>query len=92
VRSTQHFRLEISFNEKTGDAVAAYLQVRAGEVAETKEVEEGAAFADYDPEGALLGVELLAPCPFPVLAELIKGEPDSIQQFVRGVAPHRFVR
>src|SRR5262249_52075488 len=64
VGSAKHFRMEISFNEKTGDPVAAYLQVRAGEVAETKEVEEGVAFADYDSEGVLLGVELLAPCPF----------------------------
>lgn len=87
----QHFRLEISFNEKTGDAVAAYLQVRTGKVAETREIEEGIAFADYDPEGVLLGVELLAPCPFPVLDQLIQGEPEPIQRFVRGVAPHRFV-
>lgn len=92
VKAHPHFRLEISFNETTGEAVAAYLQVRNGDVAETREVEEGVAFADYDPTGILLGVELLAPCPLAVLDRLIENEPEAIQRFIRGVAPHRFVR
>jgi hypothetical protein len=92
VKTHPHYRLEISFNETTGDAVAAYLQVRSGEVAETREIEEGVAFADYDAAGVFLGVELLAPCPFPVLDQLILGEPESMQRFIRGVVPHRFVR
>jgi hypothetical protein len=83
--------MEISFNETTGAAAAAYLQVRKGEVGQTKEVEEGVAFADYDPAGALLGIELLAPCPVEVLDQLIRGEPESMRRFIRGVVPHQFL-
>ena len=89
--SPQHFCVEVSFNEKTGDSVAAYLQVRAGEVAQTKEIKEGAAFADYDQAGTLLGVELLAPCPVEVLDQLIHGEPEPIRRFIRGVVPQQFL-
>src|SRR3954453_3076918 len=84
----QHFRLEISFNETTGDAVAPYLQIRPGEVAETREIEKGVAFADYDPEGTLLGVELLAPCPLPVLDRLPPGEAPPPPRFLPRGRPH----
>jgi uncharacterized protein YuzE len=55
------FQMEASFDEKTGSAVAVYLRVRRGEVAETREVKEGVVYADYDEQGLLLGIELLAP-------------------------------
>jgi hypothetical protein len=88
----QHFRLEISFSETTSEPVAAYLQVRSGEVAETREVEEGVAFADYDAGGTFLGIELLAPCPVAVLDQIIQGEPEPIRRFIRGVAPQQFLQ
>lgn len=56
------FALDVSFSETTGEAVAAYLRVREGEVATTKEVCDGVAFADYSADGRWLGIELLAPC------------------------------
>jgi Protein of unknown function (DUF2283) len=61
------FRLEISFNETAGGPVPAYLRVREGSVAESTEISPGVAFADYDADGFLLGVELLAPCRLEVL-------------------------
>src|SRR5262249_7439233 len=54
----QAFGLEVSVDDRTGGLVAVYLRVREGEVAETKEVQEGVAYADYDGYGVLLGLEL----------------------------------
>jgi hypothetical protein len=54
------FRLDASVDDRTGGIVAVYLRVREGEVAETKEIEEGVAYADYDAAGLLLGIELLS--------------------------------
>jgi hypothetical protein len=77
------FRMEVSFNETTGDPVAAYLRVREGKVAETKEISEGVAFADYGADGFLLGIELLAPCQIAVLDTVSEKEPESVRRFLR---------
>jgi uncharacterized protein YuzE len=77
------FRLEVSFNDTTGDPVAAYLRVREGKVSETKEINEGVAFADYSADGFLLGIELLAPCQVAVLDRAAEKEPESVRQFLR---------
>lgn len=77
------FRMEISFHETTGEPVAAYLRVREGKVAETKEISEGVAFADYGADGALLGIELLAPCQVEVLDRVSEKEPEAVQHFLR---------
>jgi uncharacterized protein YuzE len=79
--------LQLSVNEETGSIRAAYLRVRAGEVAETREVAEGSAFADYDVNGLLLGVELLAPCAVEVLDRLALQEPEPVKRFLRGSPP-----
>jgi uncharacterized protein YuzE len=76
-------RLEVSFNETTGEPVAAYLRVREGKVAETKELSDGVAFADYSDDGFLLGIELLAPCEVTVIDRLAEKEPEPIRQFLR---------
>jgi uncharacterized protein YuzE len=76
------FRLEVSFDEK-GEPVAAYLRVREGKVAQTKEVTEGVAFADYAADGCLLGIELLAPCCVEVLERLSEKEPEPVRRFLR---------
>jgi hypothetical protein len=77
------FRMEISYDETSGEPVAAYLRVRGGEVAQTKEISEGVAFADYDDAGQLLGVELLAPCGADVLDRVSENEPEPVQRFLR---------
>ena len=77
------FRLEVSYSEKTGEPVAAYLRIREGKVVETKEVSAGVAFADYAADGVLLGVELLAPCQVEILDRLSEKEPESVQHFLR---------
>jgi uncharacterized protein YuzE len=77
------FRLEVSFSETTGEPVAAYLRVREGKVAETKELSEGVVFADYGADGFLLGIELLAPCEVAVIDRLAETEPEPVLRFLR---------
>src|SRR5207302_10559013 len=83
VMGNPKFRLEVSFNETTGDPVAAYLRVREGKVAETKEISEGITFADYSADGILLGIERLAPCRIEVLDRISENEPPAVRQFLR---------
>ncbi len=85
------FHLETSFDAETGHLVAAYLRVRGGEVAGTREVVEGVAYADYDSEGLLLGVELLGPCDGSVLDGIAEQEPEPIKQFLKAAAPRGLV-
>jgi uncharacterized protein YuzE len=85
------FRLETSFDEQTGQLVAAYLRVREGEVAETREVKEGVAYADYDSKGLLLGIELLGPCQVGVLDNISQSEPEPVRRFFRSSAPRGLV-
>jgi len=89
--SKQAFDLQASVNDRTGQIAAVYLRVREGSVAQTKEVKEGVAFADYDEGGLLLGIELLGPCEVQVLLDLAKGEPEPIRRFLQGAAPRELV-
>jgi hypothetical protein len=83
--------LQVSVNEETGSIRAAYLRVREGKVAETREVAEGQAFADYDASGTLLGVELLAPCELAVLDGVAAQEPEPVKRFLQGSAPYELI-
>jgi uncharacterized protein YuzE len=88
--TTPKFRLESSVDEK-GRTVAAYLRLREGEVAETREIQEGVVNADYDSDGRLLGIELLGPCDVAVLDTIGKSEPESVKRFLTGGAPRELV-
>jgi uncharacterized protein YuzE len=77
------FRLEVSYNETTGEPIAAYVRVREGKPAQTKEIKEGAVFADYGPDGSLLGIELLEPCGIETLERAAEKEPNEVRQFLR---------
>lgn len=80
------FRLEVSYSERTGEPVAAYVRVREGKVSQTKEISDGLVFADYGADGDLLGIELLGPCPVEILEKLTVQESVEIRQFLqRGV-------
>ena len=87
----QAFHLQASVDDRTGQIAAVYLRVREGSVAKTKEVKEGVAFADYDADGLLLGIELLGPCEVEVLDEIAEHEPDPIKRFLKGAAPREMV-
>jgi hypothetical protein len=84
-------RLSVSVDETTGMIRAAYIRIRAGDVADTHEVAEGRAFADYDAQGLLLGIELLAPCEVAVLDRIAEREPEPVRRFVRGSPPRELV-
>ena len=83
--------LSVSVDERTGIVRAAYVRVRQGEVDETREVAPGIAFADYDANGLLLGVELLAPCEIAVLDKIGAAEPEPVRRFLRGSPPRELV-
>ncbi len=85
------FQLEASVDDKTGRLVAAYLRVREGQVATTKEVEPGVVYADYDAQGALLGIELLGPCQVAALDSLAEGEPEPVKRFLHGGVPRELI-
>ena len=82
-KASTRFHLEMSFDEVTGDPVAAYLRVREGKVSETKEISEGVAFADYQADGLLLGIELLAPCQAAVLERAAENDTEAVRRFLR---------
>jgi uncharacterized protein YuzE len=84
--------VRLSVNEATGGIRAAYLRVRKGEVAETREVAEGRVFADYDANGTLLGIELLAPCEVAVLDSIAAQEPEPVRRFLHGGPPRELVQ
>lgn len=65
------FHASFEFEGETGDLMAVYFQVRKGKVSQTREVGDGAAFADYGKKGELLGIELLAPCRIQILDQVI---------------------
>jgi uncharacterized protein YuzE len=79
------FRISIETHDQTGQVIAAYFQIRKGKVNVTKEYADGAAFADYDKHGELLGIEMLAPCKVSVLDKI--AQKTEVKRFVRGVVP-----
>lgn len=83
--------LELSVDEQTGKPRAAYLQVRTGTVAETREVAPGRAYADYDAAGRLLGVEFLAACTVEVVDRLTIDQPGNVREFLRSVPPRQLL-
>ena len=85
------FRLEASFDQGTGRIVAVYLRVRAGKVAKTEEIKDGVVNADYDPDGNLLGVEVLGPCEVEALEMAASQEPEAVKVFLRNGAPRGLV-
>ncbi len=53
-----NFRTNVEINERTGEVMAVYFQIRKGKVARVKEYAAGNVFGDYDRKGTLLGIEL----------------------------------
>lgn len=84
------FEVSISCDRKTGEIYAVYFGVRKGEAVTTREFAEGAALADYDKQGRLLGVELLGPCNVKVLGQIARNEP-AVRQFIRSSAPAKML-
>jgi uncharacterized protein YuzE len=81
--------LEVStqVNYETGDVSAVYFYIRPGKSALVKEFAGGCAFADYDRNGHLLGIEILAPCQIAVLDKIARRESKPIKNFLRNSIP-----
>lgn len=90
-----YFKLSTEVDKRTGELLAVYVQVRQGKSVAVSEVAEGAAFADYDRKGRLLGIELLAPCEVKVLDRLASNESPVVQnrvkKFFRDNMPRKMV-
>ena len=85
------FRMTVEVDNETGRTLAAYFRVRKGKSAETKELTEGTAFADYNRKGELLGLEMLAPCKLTLIEQIVKKEPMAVRSFVKNNAPRKMV-
>lgn len=81
--------VQISGEPDTGDFLAAYICIVPGQVERTREVIEGLAFADYDADGKLLGIELLDYCDPELLADLVKDESEIVRSFIRWATPNQ---
>lgn len=90
-----HFEVSVAVDRDDGEILAVYFRVRKGNSAECIESEDGAVVADYDKDGNLLGVELLAPCSVQVLDRIARREPPSsrtrVRNFLRNNVPRRMI-
>jgi uncharacterized protein YuzE len=81
------FGVLVTTNKVTGEIMAAYLQIREGKAAEVREYCDGAAFANYNRHGELIGIELLAPCKLSVLTRI--SQDNSVKRFIRHGIPRQ---
>jgi uncharacterized protein YuzE len=85
------FKVSVSTDEDTGKLLAVYIRIREGQAEETTEVEEDRAYADFDSEGQLLGVELLAPCRVQILDSIAQKESAEVRAFLHSSPPRSMV-
>ena len=72
-RQQDIFTLRVT-GSKDGQIIAVYIQLRQTKACQTTEVVENTVLADYDRQGKLVGIELLAPAKIRVLANLVPEE------------------
>ena len=70
--------------------MAVYFQVRRGRVAKVREFSDGNALVNYNSDGELLGIELLAPCNVSVVDKIAKKD-SVVKRFVRSNAPRQML-
>ncbi len=75
MKSEFNFGIRIEANDRTGEIMSVYWNIRKGKSASIKEFANGAAFADYSKAGKLLGIELLEPCSIEVLDKIAAQKP-----------------
>lgn len=91
MKNKTRFGVHIDTDDTTGDVLAVYFRIRSGRVRETVEFADGAAFADYDLNGMLLGIELIAPCNVSIVDKIAKKEPVELRKqtkkFLKNTCP-----
>lgn len=89
------FGVGVSSDNRTGEILSVYLNIRKGKAEEVVELEEGMAYANYDKHGYLLGIELLEPCSVRVLNRIAAKEPiasrSQVKKFLTGSVPRDMV-
>src|SRR5438477_453348 len=81
------FELSLSARDD-GTLEAAYIRFRRAKVKETREVIEDTLLADYDDNGELLGLEILARVKLSKLANLVEASRrPSFRKFIKSAAP-----
>ncbi|HUE71565.1 MAG TPA: DUF2283 domain-containing protein [Pirellulaceae bacterium] len=90
-----NFGIAVTVDNNNGQPISVYFQIRRGRVHETREFADGAAFADYDKHGSLLGIELLSPCRVSIVDQLAANEPASLRtqakRFMRESGPRSMI-
>lgn len=86
---SNRIKLDVTFDEKTGDVLAAYFLVREGKSARTRTLNSGLMMADYDSDGRLLGVEMLGPCKAKVLSKIRIEK--TVREQIQRAAPRELV-
>ncbi len=90
-----NFGVSVTVDDATGEPLSVYFQIRRGKVHETREFADGAAFADYDRTGLLLGIELLSPCKVEIVDLLAANETVSLRsqtkKFMRQSGPRSMI-
>ena len=81
------FGVLVTTDKRSGRIMSVYLQIREGKAADVHEVSDGAAFANYNRRGELLGIELLAPCHISVLTKIAREA--SVKRFIRNGIPQQ---
>ncbi|MBL9090274.1 MAG: hypothetical protein JNL96_03565 [Planctomycetaceae bacterium] len=80
------FEVKLTVDKDTGEMLAAYFQIRRGKANEVREFANGNAFANYNRNGELLGIELLGPCRVDVVDKIVNKDEEA-KRFVRRTAP-----
>ena len=90
-----HFNVTIETQDSTGEVLAVYFQIRKGKSAQLREFSDGAACADYNKRGELLGIELLAPCKVSIVDQIASEESVSLRRqakrFMKSSGPRQMV-
>lgn len=76
-------KLHVETDNRTGEILAVYFQIRRGKAATVNELQDGVAYANYDRKGRLLGIELLEPCEVQCLTRIAEKEPAKFQNRVK---------
>jgi uncharacterized protein YuzE len=90
-----HFGISITIDESTGEVMSAYFQIRKGKSHVTVEYADGAALADYNRNGELIGVELLAPWKVSIMNQIAANESVELltqaKEFMKNAGPRQLV-
>jgi uncharacterized protein YuzE len=91
-KAAVNFEVSISGRDD-GTVEAIYVKFLPDAVAKTVEVEQDELLVDYNENGDVVGIEILAPVKLAQLTDLVEqGQRDSFLRFIRTTVPDSFVK